>query len=273
MPRLESKVALVTGAGAGIGRASARALAAEGAAVMVTDIDLATAEGVVEEIVGAGGTAAARKLDIAQEGEWVDTVAATVDRFGSLSILHNNAAMVGEELTRDLDVVQMDVELWDKTMSINLRGPMLGCKHSVPAMVESGGGSIVNTGSISGLSGEIILHAYAASKAGVHSLTQCVATTYGPQGVRCNAIAPGLIWTQVTEAFWTQDEKDAWFEQHLGGRMGSPEDIAEAVVYLASDGAEHVTGQVLRIDGGFLSHYPTVPRIRALRAAAASEGS
>jgi NAD(P)-dependent dehydrogenase (short-subunit alcohol dehydrogenase family) len=267
MGRLDGRVALVTGAGAGIGRASAMAMAREGAAVMVSDIVLPAAREAVAELESEGLRAAAVGLDISSEEQWKAAVAATTEAFGPITILHNNAAMVGEELLRDHDVVGMDVSLWDKTMSINLRGPMLGCKHVIPGMIGAGGGSIVNTGSIAGLSGEIILHAYAASKAGVHILTQCVAVTYGRQGVRCNAIAPGLIFTQVTESFWTQAEKDAWFEQHCGGRMGRPEDIAAAAVFLASDESEHMTGQIVRVDGGFLSHYPTVPRIREIRAA------
>jgi NAD(P)-dependent dehydrogenase (short-subunit alcohol dehydrogenase family) len=268
MGRLDGKVALLTGAGAGIGRASALAMAREGAAVAVTDLVVPAARDVAAAIEAEGHRAIAYELDIASEEQWAAVLGQVTDTLGPISILHNNAAMVGEELLRDLDVVGMDTQLWDKTMSINLRGPMLGCKHVIPIMVGAGGGSIINTGSIAALSGEIILHAYAASKAGVHILTQCVAATYGQQGVRCNAIAPGLIFTQVTESFWTQAEKDAWFEQHSGGRMGRPEDIAATAVFLASDESEHMTGQIVRVDGGFLSHYPTVPRIREIRAAA-----
>ena len=261
--KLEGRAAIVTGAASGIGRATALALAAEGARVLVADLDAAGAETVVAEITEAGGEARAQAADVADERSVSAMVAAAVDAFGRLDILHNNAAASDPAImARDLELTEMDVDVWDQTLAVNLRGPMLGCKHAIPHMLASGGGAIVNTSSASGLVGDLTRAAYGASKAGLDSLTRYVATQYGKRGIRCNSIAPGVIATPALEANVPSEQLEIYLRSHLTPRLGRPEDIAAAVVYLVSDDAAYVTGQTISVDGGLLAHHPAVGELR-----------
>ena len=256
--KLDGRAAIVTGAASGIGRASALALAAEGAGVLVADLNEEGAQRVVAEIVEACGRARACRADVEEEASVEAIVAAAVDCFGRLDILHNNAAASDPEIMgRDLALTDMDIEVWDRTMAINLRGPMLGCKHAIPHLLEAGGGAIVNTSSASGLVGDLSRAAYGASKAGLDSLTRSVATQYGKRGIRCNSIAPGVIATPALAANVPAEQLAIFERSHLTPRLGRPEDIAAAVVFLASDEGAYITGQTISVDGGLLVHHPT----------------
>ena len=181
-----------------------------------------------------------------------------VEVFGGLDLLHNNAATSDPAvMSRDAAVADLTVEVWDRVLAVNLRGPMLGCKHAIPRLLERGGGAIVNTSSVSGLVGDLSRSAYGVSKAGLDSLTRYVATQYGKQGIRCNAIAPGVIETPALVANVPAEQIAAYERSHLTARLGQPEDVAAAVVFLASDAGAFVTGQTLRVDGGLLAHHPT----------------
>lgn len=262
--RLEGKVAVVVGAGRGIGRACADRLAAEGASVVVADIDGRNAKRAATAIEANAGRAIGVQVDVGDEQAVIDMVRATLDTYGRIDVLHNNAADTRPEvLGSDIDVIGMSIELWDQTMAINVRGPMLTCKHVLPHMIAAGGGSIINTSSASGLTGDLVRAAYAASKAALNSLTWSIATMYGKQGVRCNAVAPGLI---LSERHLTDDPEatSLALSHHLTPRVGNPDDIAAAVAYLASDDAAFVTGHVLNVDGGLLVHMPMVAQQRAV---------
>jgi NAD(P)-dependent dehydrogenase (short-subunit alcohol dehydrogenase family) len=253
---LEGKVAVVTGSASGIGRATAKLMAREGAKVVVADINDGGAEQVAVDIRAGGGDAIAVATDVSREADVRAMVAAAVDTFGALHVLHNNAAITSaDHLALDGTVVDMELDVWDRTFSVALRGAMLGCKHAVPRMIEAGGGSIVNTSSNSGLSGDLTLTAYSAAKAGINSLTLSVATAFGKQGVRCNAIAPGYIQTEASVAV-PQELLGVFVSNNLLPRVGEPDDIANAVAFLASDRASFVTGQIIKVDGGQLSHLP-----------------
>jgi NAD(P)-dependent dehydrogenase (short-subunit alcohol dehydrogenase family) len=262
---LEGRVAIVTGAASGIGRATSLALAQAGASVLVADLNgdgaAATAAAMADLGLSAHGFAA----DVGNEASIEEMVSAAVSIFGGLDILHNNAADSDPALlSRDLGITELETEVWDRTMRVNLRGPMLGCKHAIPHMIERGGGSIINTSSASGLTGDAARAAYGASKAGLQSLTQSVATQYGKLGVRCNAIAPGIIATPALEANISPEQVAVYLGNTLTPRLGVPEDIAAAVVFLASDSAAFITGQILSVDGGLLAHHPAVAEIRKL---------
>jgi NAD(P)-dependent dehydrogenase (short-subunit alcohol dehydrogenase family) len=252
LPDLNGKVAIVTGSGSGIGRASAQYLGSQGVAVVVADVNDAGAEQTVEMIRGAGGRALAHHTDVSDGQSIRATVAAAVDEFGGLQLLHNNAGVnLGP---RDPDAVSMDVDGWDETMAINLRGAMLFCKYAIPQMLEAGGGAIVFTSSISGQVAEPSYTAYSASKGGIDALTRSVATHYGRRGIRANAVAPGLIATEGVKSILPPEMKDVYIRNQLIPRLGEPSDIAVATAFLLSEAAGFITGQVLNVDGGFLAH-------------------
>jgi NAD(P)-dependent dehydrogenase (short-subunit alcohol dehydrogenase family) len=260
--RLEGKTAIVVGGGRGIGRACALRLADEGANVIVGDILADNASAVANTIGERGGRAVGVGVDISSEESISALVQTCVDTYGAIDVLHNNAADTRPEiLGRDVDVLNMTTELWDRTMAVNARGPMLTCKHVLPHMIAGGGGSIINTTSASGLTGDLVRAAYGASKAALNSLTWTIATMHGKQGVRCNAIAPGLI---LSERHQNADPQATALavSHHLTPRVGVPDDIAGAVAFLASDDALFVTGHILRVDGGLLVHMPMVAQQR-----------
>jgi len=255
MGRLNDRVAVVTGGGGGIGGATARALAREGASVLVVDIDEAAAARVALDIEQAGGWAAAYRADLSEEADVVAAIAAAVTQFGRLDVLHNNAALTESDfLTRDTAVTDLSLDVWERTMAVNLRSQMLTCKHAIPVMLQSGGGSIVNMSSGASLKGDRTRTAYGASKAGVNALTMYVATSHGKQGIRVNTIVPGLIITDAVRAHLDATMLAGLGKATLTPYLGQPDDIADLVVFLASDESRYITGQMVVIDGGMSAH-------------------
>jgi NAD(P)-dependent dehydrogenase (short-subunit alcohol dehydrogenase family) len=254
--RLAGKRVLAVGCGRGFGATTARRLAAEGARVIVADIDGARADEVAREIAAAGGEAASEWVDIGDE----DAVRALVDgaaqRHGGLDVVFNNAAVLGTPEVFDdalRPVMEISTEVWEATMRVNLRGPWLVCKYAIPHMVRTGGGSIVNTASLAAVATMPVSGAYSVSKGGVNTLSAVIATQYGRQGIRCNSINPGLIETRHLPKEYEQ----VIVRHNLVPRLGVGEDIAMLVVFLASDESGYITGQCLTIDGGFAAHGPT----------------
>ena len=253
--RLDGKVAIVTGGGGGIGGATARAIACEGAAVLVVDIDESAAQSVAEGIGAAGGTASAWRGDLSEESEAMAAVGQAAERFGRLDVLHNNAALTDSDfLSADTAVTELSVDVWERTMAVNLRSQMLMCKHAVPIMVEGGGGSIINMSSGASLKGDRTRTAYGVSKAGVNALTMYVATSHGKKGIRANTILPGLIITDAVRAHLKESMLASLGKAVLTRSVGQPEDIADVVVFLASDESRYITGQMIAVDGGMGAH-------------------
>jgi NAD(P)-dependent dehydrogenase (short-subunit alcohol dehydrogenase family) len=253
--RVEGKVGIVTGGGGGIGGASARALATQGASVAVVDIDVKRATEVVRQIEATGGAALAVQADVSAEEEVAAAVRATVDEFGRLDILHNNAALTESDfLSRDTRVTELALDVWERTLAVNLQSQMLTCKHAIPEMIRDGGGSIINMSSGASLKGDRTRTAYGVSKAGVNTLTMYVASGYGKQGVRVNTIVPGLIITDAVRAHLTEARLEGLNRAILVPFLGQPDDIANLVVFLASDESRYITGQMISIDGGMSAH-------------------
>jgi NAD(P)-dependent dehydrogenase (short-subunit alcohol dehydrogenase family) len=258
MGRLDGKVAIVTGAGGGIGEATARLMAREGASVVVADIDRAEAERVASEL----DAALAVEVDVSVEESVVRMVGTAVESFGALDVLHNNATDSSLNAV-DTDIVTLDTEVFDRLVAVNLKGQFLGCKHAIPSMLARGGGSIVNTASIDGFVGRGVRAAYGASKAGVVLLTKSVASQYGPRGIRCNAVAPGLTLTAGAVNNATKEYIEASLPNYPMPRLCAPEDVAKAVVFLASDDAAYVNAATLMVDGGATVYMPSAQRGRA----------
>jgi NAD(P)-dependent dehydrogenase (short-subunit alcohol dehydrogenase family) len=255
MSRLAGKVAIVTGGAGGIGAATAHELAREGAAVAVVDIDEAKANEVADEIRRTGGHAIALGGDLAEEDVARSVVQATVAAFGRVDVLHNNAALTASSfLSRDTTVSEMSLDVWQRSLQVNLGSQLLMCKYTVPEMRKSGGGSIVNMSSGAALSGDRTRLAYGVSKAGVHALTMYVATSDGKQGVRANTIVPGLILTDAVRAHLSEDILNGLGRATLTPYVGLPQDVAELVVFLASEQSRYITGQMIAIDGGMSAH-------------------
>ncbi len=263
MTSLAGKSAMVTGAGSGIGRATALLLARRGAAVMVADINRDAAAAVAKEIAANGGRADSIYIDICADEAIAAAVQATVDRFGRLDILHNNAAYAPQDaLAADTDILSIPIEVWDAVMSGTLRGTMLGCRHGIRAMLKTGGGSIVNTSSMYGVGAFNMLPAYGVSKAAINLLTQQVATAFGRQGIRCNAVAPSMVRTPMLEGAIPEELIRINEDSTLTGSLPSPDQIATVVAFLASDDASHMTGQILHVDAGTTAHLPTYDAAR-----------
>ena len=260
MDRLDGKVAIITGAASGIGKATARRVAAEGACTVVADLNAAGAKEVAAAISAAGGEATAVQVDLGDSGSVRAMVHAAVSAYGGLDTLHNNAAATHLAATKDLPVSTADPDVWDETMRINLRGTMVAIQAAVPHMIARGGGSVINTASGSGLAGDLRNPAYGASKAAVISFTQYVATEFGKQGVRCNAITPGFI--AISEKPGREAVHGTMLRHALTPRLGRPEDVAALVVFLASDESAFITGQNICVDGGMLAHQPYVADFR-----------
>jgi NAD(P)-dependent dehydrogenase (short-subunit alcohol dehydrogenase family) len=255
--RVKGKVAIVTGSASGIGQATAELLAAEGASVVVADMNEEGAEKVAAKIRAGGGNAVAQPTDVSQESDIRRMIARAVNEYGGLQILHNNAAMTaGHEHAQDMDLLTMTVDYWDRSFSVNLRGAMLAAKHGIPVMIAGGGGAIVNTSSNQSLAGDLSQFAYSAAKAGVNALTRSIATSYGRQGVRCNTVSPGHIETASNKASVSAEMSDVIVSNNLIPRAGRAEDLAQAVLYLVSDESSFVTGQLISIDGGQMAHLP-----------------
>jgi NAD(P)-dependent dehydrogenase (short-subunit alcohol dehydrogenase family) len=255
MSRLTGKAAIVTGGGGGIGGATARALAREGAAVLVVDIEETAAEGVAAGIRQAGGLATSFKADLSVEDQVEAAVDAATSQFGRLDVLHNNAALTDSDfLKADTAVTDLSLEVWDRTLAVNLRSQMLACKHAVPVMVRGGGGSIINMSSGASLKGDRTRTAYGVSKAGVNALTLYVATSHGKQGIRVNTILRGLVITDAVRAHLDEATLARLGGATLTPYVGQPEDIADVVVFLASDESRYVTGQSIAVDGGMSAH-------------------
>ena len=257
MGRVEGKVAIVTGGGSGIGRASCELLAREGAAVVVADKDAASAERVARGIVDAGGRALAQPVDVEVEASIEAMVRAAVGAFGGLHVLFNNAADTSlRAMELDRALLDVSTETWDHVLAVDLRSVFLCCRYSIPHMIEAGGGSIVNASSNQSLAGDLSQTAYAAAKAGINTLSLSVATQYGRQGIRCNVVSPGPIRTPAFDRACPPEVAEELARHSLVPRLGRAEDLANAVLFLASDESSYVTGQLIRVDGGQLVHLP-----------------
>jgi NAD(P)-dependent dehydrogenase (short-subunit alcohol dehydrogenase family) len=255
MDRLNGKVAIVTGGGGGIGGATARALAREGASVLVVDVNEEAAAAVAEGIRDAGGVAENFRADLSEEQDVEAVMAEVVKRFGRLDVLHNNAALTDSDfLSADTAVTELSLEVWLRTLAVNLTSQMLMCKHAVPIMADQGGGSIINMSSGASLKGDRTRTAYGVSKAGVNALTMYVATSHGKKGIRANTILPGLVITDAVRAHLKEEMLASLSKATLTPSVGQPEDIADVVVFLASDESRYITGQMLAVDGGMSAH-------------------
>ncbi len=253
--RLDKKIALVTGGGSGIGRAAALAFAREGAKVVVGDVDVEGGEETVQMIQTAGGTALFVKADVSKAVEVAALAKTGVETFGRLDCAFNNAGIQGD-LT---PTAECSEENWHRIIATNLTGVWLCMKHEIPYLLKQGGGAIVNTASNFGLVGSSGMPAYTASKHGVVGLTKTAALEYAKSGVRVNAVCPGPVQTPMVDKILRRQPQladqivEAIKAREPVGRMGQPEEIAEAVVWLCSDAASFVTGVAMAVDGGFVT--------------------
>jgi NAD(P)-dependent dehydrogenase (short-subunit alcohol dehydrogenase family) len=247
--RLAGKVAVITGAGSGMGREACLVFAAEGARIVAIDLDPA-ALATTASMVDGGDAIAVFEADVSDEALVGAAIRSAVDRFGELHVLYNNAGVLWRD--RDLGVLDTDEAIWDRVMAINLKGMVWICKYGIPELIRAGGGAVVNIGSVSALLGDTVPQdAYTASKGAVISLTRSLAVQFAAQGVRANCIHPGFVETPM-QTVRTSDA--AWVEAARAaiplGRLGTPRDVVNAALFLASDEASYITGAELVVDGG-----------------------
>ncbi|PYE16335.1 NAD(P)-dependent dehydrogenase (short-subunit alcohol dehydrogenase family) [Williamsia limnetica] len=249
MDGLADKVVLIAGGATGLGADSAQRLAREGATVVVGDLDGDGAKRTAAAIVDAGGRAVGAQFDISDDDSVRELVAFAVDTYGGMDAVHVNAGDMGS-LRKDTNVVDIDLATWDRTIAVNLRGHMLVSRHSIPALLARGGGSIVYTSSIASFTGEPQRPAYAATKAGINALARHVASGWGNDGIRANAITPGLILTDEIRQGADPKMLDGMLRRTRSPRLGEARDISGMVAYLMSDDGAWINGQVVNVDGG-----------------------
>ena len=253
--RLKDKVAIITGAGSGMGRVAAQMFAAEGAKVVVAEYDERAGNETVASVAEAGGEASFVRTDVSSEADAKAMVDHAVATYGRLDVLYNNAGIMPE---RDHSVIDTDVAVWDQVMAVNLRGVFLGCKYAIPRMLEQGSGSIINISSFVAILGcSVPQDAYTASKGAVLSLTRSMAVQFAGRGVRSNAICPGPIETPMLMDWLLKDEaaKQLRLARNPTGRFGKPEEIVNVALYLASDESRWTNGAHFVIDGGISVNY------------------
>ncbi|WP_423799812.1 SDR family NAD(P)-dependent oxidoreductase [Neobacillus sp. SAB-20_R2A] len=256
MRRVEGKVALVTGGASGIGLSAATLLAREGAKVVIADFNVEGAKEAAAKIKQQGGEAAGIFLDAGNEESIKAAVDFTVEHYGTITVLFNNVGLTN--LHKDLDVVNIDLDEWDRLMNVNAKSVLLGSRFAIPHMIKAGGGSIINTTSMAAFAGDSTRSAYGASKAAVANLTRYIAAQYGKDGIRCNAVAPGLILTPAAKNNMPQEVLDIFAKFNALPYHGEADDIGYTVVFLASDESKFITGQTIQVEGG---HYMANPSI------------
>lgn len=256
MGRLEGKVALITGGGSGMGRVASLLFAGEGARVVLTDVNDEAGAEASREVGAAGGQALFVHADVSREADADEMVRETIDRFDGLHVLYNNAGVM---LGDDGSVDSTDESVWDRTLAINVKGVAFGCKYGVPAMIASGGGSIINVASFVAWMGAATSQtAYTASKGAVLAMTREIAVEYARKGVRCNALCPGPIDTPLLAELLADPTRRRRRFVHIPmGRLGQAEELAKAALFLASEDSSYMTGASLVVDGGITAAYVT----------------
>ena len=254
--RLKEKVALITGAGSGIGRESSLLWASEGASIVAVDIDQKAAQGTVDAVTAAGGRAVAVEADVSRAQDCERMIATAEREYGRLNILFNNAGIMHSQ---DDDAVTTDEAVWDLTMNVNAKGVFFGCKYGIPALRRAAGGAIVNTASFVAVVGAATPQvAYTASKGAVLALTRELAIVHARENIRINALCPGPLKTELLMKFLNTDEKKQRRLVHVPiGRFGEAKEIARAALFLVSDDASYVTGTEFLVDGGITAAYVT----------------
>ncbi len=253
--RLADKVTIITGAGGGMGRVASQVFAREGAKVVVAEFSEEAGEETVGLVRAAGGEASFIKVDVSKESDAMAMIDHAVATYGRVDCLYNNAGIMPEA---DHSVIDTDVSTWDTVMAVNVRGVFLGCKYAIPAMVDAGGGSIINIASFVALLGcTVPQDAYTASKGALLSLTRSLAVQFGPKGIRTNAICPGPVETPLLMDWLVKDEaaKQLRLARNPSGRFGKPEEIVNMALYLASDESRWTNGASLVVDGGITVNY------------------
>jgi NAD(P)-dependent dehydrogenase (short-subunit alcohol dehydrogenase family) len=254
--RLEGKVALITGGASGMGKVASQLFANEGAKVVLTDVSDAAGEATAIEVTASGGEALYVHADVSKETDAKAMVDATIERFGRLDVLYNNAGIMPGD---DGSVHLTTEDVWDKVLAVNVKGVAFGCKYGIPAMLETGGGSIINVASFVAWMGEATSQtAYTSSKGAVLAMTREIAVEYARKGIRCNALCPGPIETPLLMKLLSDEEKKQRRFVHIPmGRLGQAEELAKAALFLASDDSSFMTGASLIVDGGVTAAYVT----------------
>lgn len=254
--RLANKVAIITGGGGGVGRASTLAFAREGAQVLVADVNESAAEAVAAEVRDNGGRAEACRVDVSRPGDVEAMVRAAESQLGPVNVLFNNAGVFADG---DGSVLDTEESVWDRVMAVNVKGVFFGCKYGIPALLRAGGGSVINTSSLVALMGAAVSQcAYTASKGAVLSLTREIAVEFARRGIRANALCPGPLNTALIAGLFTDERARNRRLVHIPvGRLGESEEIANAALFLASDESSFVTGAEFVVDGGITAAYVT----------------